>query len=60
MDNAKPSEKVVVPIIIGLILVLVLTITLILYIKKTRFIYRIKAASRGRRNCDIGYEEFKG
>ena len=44
---------------VGLILVLVLTIALAVYIKKTGFLYKIKAASCGRRNYDCGYQEIK-
>ena len=59
-NNGKSSEKGVVVIYVGLILVLVSTIALTLYIKKTRFIYKIKAASCGYRKYGCGYEEIKG
>ena len=59
MSNGKPSGKGVVPVFVGFILVLNLMIALLLYIKKTGFICRTKAASCGRRNVDCGYEEIK-
>ena len=59
-DIGKPSEKGVLLICVGLISALAFTIALILYIKKTRFIYKIKAASCGSHNYDCGYEELRG